>query len=298
MTLIIKSDTAYTGRTPVKNIMDFLTDKDSKKAFLQNLLVDTKKGASALDGVNIESIFNKLKKHKALVEASGGVIYSLSQTLKAMLLVQKQGLSDSQYIALSPSFGVRLTQEDKIAGAYTLSGDYIRLDIGDISVIKTTSGDFAFESNAPSRFERHDKLVAGSAMVLASNSSFRNSTAELNVILGRTSIFDKDALRFGILTQRIDSSSALGQVIRIGVNARMDGGYADTFEVDSISSQITLLRSGTEINSREFTSERFESNAVIQWLDFSDEGVITSEVWYVLADKQGVGAAISDHLSA
>lgn len=296
MTLIIKSDMAYTGRTPVKNVMDFLTDKDSKKAFLQNLLVDTKKGVSVLDGVNIESIFDKLKNHKALVEASGGVIYSLPQTLKALLLVQKQDLSDSQYIALSPSFGVRLTQEDKIAGAYTLSGDYIRLDIGDISVIKTTSGGYAFESNAPSRFEGHNKLVAGSTMVVASNTSFSNPSGSLEAVLNRSSIYD--TLKFGILTQSIDSSSATGQSISSGVNSTIDGDYADTFEVDTISKQITLLRSGLAINSKAFGPPRYEPSSVYQWLDFSDEGVITSEVWYVLADKQGVGAAISDHLSS
>lgn len=115
MALLFKSDVTYTGVAKAKHILELLATSQAKLDYVVSLLNSIKADTTYPTLANIDSIVSALLAHLNTVQTGGARMLSLPFTLKAIIFVIKNGLSNSSFVAVSPDFGVTYDAVNKYA---------------------------------------------------------------------------------------------------------------------------------------------------------------------------------------
>lgn len=122
MSLILRSDTVYTGTVRAKHLLTFLTTPSSKTAMLTKMLESIGADTTYVTDTTSPTIVEKLLTHVERIQGLGANLLSLEYTLKAIVFVLENSLSDSDYIAVSADFGVSADSDGIINNLYSLDG--------------------------------------------------------------------------------------------------------------------------------------------------------------------------------
>ncbi|MEO4108196.1 hypothetical protein [Acinetobacter pittii] len=187
------SNKKFTGLSSFGIALDEITTDADKMDFLVRQLDSIKADTSYLTTTTAPGIFNTLKNHVTRVQTDGGKIGSIAKTIKAIVFVAKNALSN--YVAASIAFGYKNAGSylDKV---YSLSGTNFDLkndsvntadkDLDLDTVVNLNSGFATFA--APSTFTAASYLLSMSAKTSTSTSNVQISMRDTANTSGHTII--------------------------------------------------------------------------------------------------------------
>lgn len=169
MAAAVKSDGLYKGNKIVPNAMDYITETPTKTIFLKKLYALAGEDANYITDANSVDIFASLNNHRLRVNADGGLILSLANTLRALVFAKKNLITAANFSAYSADFGVKLLgSSNTVVKLYDLSGRDMKVLSGAVER-SSDQGHNVLKNTAISTLIALTSMTGNQGMILGSS---------------------------------------------------------------------------------------------------------------------------------
>lgn len=317
MSLILKTDVKYTGVVAARHILEFINTPTEKTVYLKRMLSDINADSSYVTDSTSPNITTKLLAHIKRVQLLGASVLSINYTLKAIIFVIKNNLSDADYTAFSADFGAELDASSNIIKVHTLDSLVLtpyasiplqvkNIDGENVMCQQDGSGSKCSVTEAAVGQSISSGLIIGQCLSTVDIGSARffelRDSVVFNTILwlGITAIKTSSASNVSLLLPVTGATQAGGKSV---VSA---GGSSDYFHKKGI---VAKYEYGT-VNNKLFVSgsEKIANTGTDTCFDMSSydvksyvsstaqqSGVI--EAWVINSKNDSLANALSNHLN-
>lgn len=301
MSLVLKSNKAYTGSKQLINLIDLVTTDADKTDYVSTLY--TTDGGDPNTIVNPTIVFDKLKAHRQRVINDGGIVLSLPKTLSAIVLADNNSISNADFFAASASFGAKLTGSivNKVyaLGGYgdiTVSGSGVSYseDAG-LHTIGNVSSQVTLSAAQTMTFDN------GTILGACTKEALPDSTAT-HIFAPRLSYIDGGST---VLTNRLHNNRAANSYIeyetastsvQLSLNSSYYKEYHGVAAVASWATGAEMFQNGVSRSTRADFGKNLSSKAITVSTVLNSSAGRLAEFWAIDSASHSLAQALSVHL--
>lgn len=317
MALLFKTDVTYTGVAEAKHILELLSTAQDKLDYANIMLESIGATSSYITTANIDAVIAKLMTHIRNIQSKGAQALSLPYTLKAIIFIMQNSLIDTEFMAVSPDFGITYDSVNKYATKlYSLNG-------GVFSAYSTPRMELD-KFNGVNVLRQWDESVSACAMVSDAaillskgliigkciNQTAESPLAAESLILHNMSSFNEILLVKTNLVRTTGAASATMYVpvatATTGTSKAVSGQPKDAFRLSGVVNKYEystnlnkLFSNGVELIANTdanlmFNASAFNARVEIQSTKVTD-GVV--EAWVINSKDDVLAQNLSTHLN-
>lgn len=316
MSLLFKTGITYTGIAQAKHILELLITPQDKLDYMNEMLSSVKATTNYLTINNVDDVVMSLLSHVRAVQSKGAKALSLPYTLKAIIFVKQYGLLNSDFIALSPDFGVSYSEVTGVVSkVYSLNGGDFYNYTDSFSVAKqdgfnvlrnrVASPSPTIAYNTPNGFEFTNGIILGNCVDItaAGGGSFTElrDIAAFNTVIGaKLSINATASSSNATISIPTTSENAVGyskQAVLGDQNSIRAAGIVSTYRYGTTESKVFFNGSTVVANTESSAMLSLSGKKVIPVLIGRGLNSNIIEMWFIDSNSDSVALALSNHLN-
>ena len=316
MSLLFKTDVVYTGIAQAKHILELLITPQDKLDYMNKMLSSVKATSNYLTINNADDVVTSLLSHVRAVQSKGAKALSLPYTLKAIIFVMQHGLQNSDFIALSPDFGVSYSDvTGNVLKIYSLNGgDFYNhtefFSVGKPDGFNVLRNRLASPSpivayNTIGGFEFTNGIILGNCVDItaAGGGTFTElrDIAAFNTAIGAKLAINATASSSNAtISIPTTSENAVGyskQIVLGDQNSHRAAGVVSAYHYGSVDSKIFFNGSTILANTESSGMLSLSSKKVTPVL--IGRGLTSNiiEMWFIDSNSDSIAVALSNHLN-
>lgn len=319
MSLILKTDVKYTGVVAARHILEFLNTPTEKTVYLKRMLSDINADSSYVTDATSPNITTKLLAHIKRVQLLGASVLSINYTLKAIIFVIKNNLSDADYTSFSADFGSELDASSRVIKVHTLDGSALSpigsappplqvKNIGGVNVMCQQDGSALGGVLADDTTSQSINLglIVGQCLSTVDNGSRRffelRDGALFNTILwlGTTPLKTSSASNVSLLLPVTGATQAGGKSVVSSGNGSdyfHKKGIVAKYEYGTVNNKLFVSGSEKIANTGTDTCFDMSSYGVQSYVSSASQQSGVIEAWVINSKNDSLANALSIHLN-
>lgn len=304
MARVYLSDTQYTGKKQLKNLLDFL-DTSGKVAYLQNILTKEGLPTSLVNLTNVDYISKNYSNYLSYVGSNGGEIGSYGQVIKALSFAQSQSIDYNNFQAFGAIYGYKKV-DGFVSQLFSLGANNIlTINVASSVDIQEDAGRKVLNFiGATSAFSSNKALSMMNGLIIATSCKDTgnvNTNSMRGVVLSGASNTTSSAhteLGHNLPTGNFAKHYVTNALATITDNEVGDVGYSGLATIAKVGTTAKLFKNGTTVATGGTQTQYTLPNT---YLFIANGNVANNKLyqsWVVFGESETLAQNLSSYLNS